>query len=225
MKTLTTLLTILFLSVFSLQSQDLGTRILKGKIVDKNTGKPLDVDIQFEDSKGKKFKIKSNSLTGNYEQLLNSNETYIITFLRFDVLRDETEIKITPPDTSFDPQMQDFEVLILSPGAELFDYDLFESKSPEISENGMKQLERLKKIMRFNGALNINIEIHSEDSFDVASPEAKQLSDSRLSKLKSVTDSWGRFNRKVNYISSQKPGEDKISDTRVVVDKVEDSMK
>lgn len=225
MKNIITLLLIALLSAFSLQSQDLSTRILKGKITDKNSGKPLDIEIQFEDSKGKKFKIKSNSLTGMYEQLLNSNETYKITFLRWDILRDETEIKIIAPDASFEPQIQNFEVLVLTLGAELFDFNLFESASADISPKGMEELERLKKIMRFNGALSINIEIHSDDSHEPSSEQAKQLTDKRLTNLKTVTDSWGRFNRKVNYVSSTKPGKDKKADTRVTVDKVEESMK
>ena len=219
MKTLKITIFLLILASLNLFSQDLSTRIVKGTITDKSTGKPQEVEIVFEDSKGKKFKIKSNSITGKYEQLLNANETYKISFLRFDVLKDELEFTPKAPDKSFEPQIQDFEVFVMKKGVELFDFDIFDKGSDKISSSGEKYLEKLKTIMRFNRALYVDIIIHNDDGSN------KSLSEKRLSNLKQLTDSWGRFNRKVEYKIDENKGKNPNSDTKVIISKVEDSMK
>lgn len=210
------LFTLLFSSLIF--SQDSSTRIVKGKVIDKTTGKPVGLEIQFEDPRGKKFKIKSDSNTGEYEQLLNSNEKYTLTFISPEVLRDETEFVPSPPDASFEPQVQNFEVFLLNPGVVLADYNMFDKNSTEISKKGMEELEKLKKMMRINRALYLKIEIHSDDS-------SKNLNDSRLAKIKEQTETWGRFNQKVEYITSKKQSADKSADFKIIIDKVEDSLK
>lgn len=211
------LLAIIF-STTNIYSQDLSTRIVKGVITDKTSGKPIALDIQIEDSKGKKFKIKSNS-TGNYEQLLQANETYKFTFLDPEVLREEVDFKATAPDASYAPQIKNFEVFVMKEGVELYDFDVFDKGSESISSAGKAKLENLKSIMRFNRALSINIEIHPDDSNNNA------LSQKRLAKLKELTDGWGKFNRKAAYKTSEKAGKDAKADTRIIISKVESTLK
>lgn len=219
MKTLKISVFLLLLASFNLFSQDLSTRIVKGTITDKSTGKPQEVEIVFEDSKGKKFKINSNSITGKYEQLLNVGETYKISFLRYDILKDEVELTPKAPDKSFEPQIQDYEVFIMKKGVELFDYDVFEKGSDKVSPSGEKSLEKLKTIMRFNRALYVDIVIHNDEGGN------KGLSEKRLANLKQLTDSWGRFNRKVEYKIDESKGKNPSADTKIIISKVEDSMK
>lgn len=211
------LLAIIF-SATNVFSQDLSSRIVKGKVTDKISGKPIALDIQIEDSKGKKFKIKSNA-TGNYEQLLKANESYKITFLDPEVLREEIDFKATAPDASYEPQIQNFEVFVMKEGTELYDMDIFDKGSESISSAGEAKLENLKSVMRFNRALSINIEIHPDDSNNNA------LSQKRLAKLKELTDSWGKFNRKAEYKTSEKAGKDAKADTRIIISKVESTLK
>lgn len=212
---------ILFLSlifVFSNHGFAASTRIVKGKIIDKNTNTPVGLEIQFEDARGKKFKIKSNPQTGEYEQLLNAEEKYTLTFIDISVLREEIEFTPEPADASFEPQIQDFYVTTMQQGALIADYDIFDKGSTEISSAGHVTLENLKKLLRINRALYIAIDIHSDDS-------GNKLNSKRMDKVKEVINTWGRLATKVKFETSTKKGANKTSDMKISVDKVEDSLK
>jgi len=75
-------------------------------------------------------------------------------------------------------------------GVELYDFDVFDKGSVEISAAGNAKLENLKSVMRFNRALSIDIEIHPDDSNNNA------LSQKKLAKLKELNKGWGKFKRK-----------------------------
>lgn len=218
MKRIYSALTIGIIFSLALFSQDTSTRIVKGKVIDKTTGNPVGLEIQFEDARGKKFKIKSDPKTGQYEQLLNSSEKYTLTFISSDVLREDQTFTPTPPDASFEPQIHNFEVFVLKPNVVLYEFDVFSANSSDISSNGLAKLEDLKTMMRINRSLYIKVEVHQDDS-------SKNLNDARLAKIKELTDGWGRFNRKVEYVKSDKQSSNKSNDVRIIVDKVEDSMK
>lgn len=219
MKRIYLVLTLTLLLSISMYGIDTKTRIVKGKIIDKNTGSPVALEIHVEDVRGKKFKIKSKP-TGEYEQLLNSNEVYKFTFVDMNVMKEEVQFTPTAPDASFDPEIKDFQVFVMKPGLELGDYDLFEKNKTTISKSGEQVLDSLQSLLRINRALFINVELHRDDS-------KKDLNKTRAKTLQTIIDSWERIGAKVTLTSNSKKSKDKKakSDFKVTIDKVVNNLK
>lgn len=211
-----TLFTIIF--AVSALSQDTHTRIVKGKILDKSNGSPVGVEIQFEDARGKKFKIKSNPQTGEYEQLLNANEKYMLTFIDMNVLRNEISFTPSAPDESYEPELKNFNVIVLKPGNQIDELDLFNLNSNDFSSNSATILKDLKTMLRINRALYVNFEVCNDGS-------DSNTNSARLESLKTEIAKWGRLGEKVNLKLSNKKGANSSSDLLIFVDKVEDSLK
>lgn len=211
-----TLFTIIF--AVSALSQDTHTRIVKGKILDKSNGSPVGVEIQFEDARGKKFKIKSNPQTGEYEQLLNANEKYMLTFIDMNVLRNEISFTPSAPDESYEPELKNFNVIVLKPGNQIDELDLFNLNSNDFSSNSATILKDLKTMLRINRALYVNFEVCNDGSDN-------NTNSARLESLKTEIAKWGRLGEKVNLKLSNKKGANSSSDLLIFVDKVEDSLK
>lgn len=211
-----TFVTIIFaLSAFS---QDTHTRIVKGKILDKSNGSPVGVEIQFEDARGKKFKIKSNPQTGEYEQLLNANEKYTLTFIDMNVLRNDINFTPSAPDASYEPEMKNFNVVVLKSGNQIDELDLFNQNSSNFSSNGSTILKDLKTMLRINRALYVNFEVCNDGSDN-------NINSARIESLKAEIAKWGRLGEKVNIKLSNKKATNSNSDLLIFVDKVEDSLK
>lgn len=211
-----TFVTIIFaLSAFS---QDTHTRIVKGKILDKSNGSPVGVEIQFEDARGKKFKIKSNPQTGEYEQLLNANEKYTLTFIDMNVLRNDINFTPSAPDASYEPEIKNFNVIVLKPGNQVDELDLFNQNSSNLSSNGETLLKDLKTMLRINRALYVNFEVCNDGSDN-------NINSARIESLKAEIAKWGRLGEKVNLKLSNKKATNSSSDLLIFVDKVEDSLK
>ncbi len=194
-----------------------GTKIVKGKITNSETGAPETVDIFFKTSTGKRFKIKSNSITGEYEQLLNAGQSYELSFVRWDVLNQPVKLTVEAEDEKYTAQIANFKIKILNEGNEIFAKDAFGKGSSVLSDVGKGLLKELKKLLRFNRSLSINLNINSSDSGDDSA-----ILSARLNAVKDFTKKWKKFNRKVNYISSKG---NSASDIVVMVSKVENTLK
>ena len=83
-----------FINVFSQMGS---TAIIKGKIIDYYTEKPISANLEFRDSKGAKVKIISNSISGLFEQVLKPGEQYKVIFSGDGILREEMDY--TMPDS------------------------------------------------------------------------------------------------------------------------------
>ena len=214
------LLVCLFSLTFSQLSTALnfqGTKIVKGKITNSETGSPESIDIFFKTSTGKRVKIKSNSITGEYEQLLNAGETYELSFIRWDVLNQPTKLTVEAEDKDYTAQTANFKIKILKEGNKIFSKDAFGKGSSVLSDIGQNLLKDLKKLLRFNRSLSINININASDSGDDTS-----LLSARMDAIKNFTKKWKKFNRKANYIESKgNPSDDLV----VIVSKVENTLK
>ena len=77
---LLTMLALFIFSVNSMQSQIIsktkGQILLRGWLLDSETNEPIEADIRIENEEGKSFKISSNSITGKFEQILESGNKY-----------------------------------------------------------------------------------------------------------------------------------------------------
>lgn len=128
------------LSVEKLQAQEKGVPVvIKGTVSDLFTGKYGSVTMLFEDSSGKKFKIAPDVTNGHYQQVLNSGETYTVTFLNYDVFRETFPIKIDYSDKYVEIE-KDFKIRRLTAGLTLFETDIFAPGSAEFTPAGSELL-------------------------------------------------------------------------------------
>lgn len=147
--------------------------ILKGKVLDFYTGAPVECELEFKVEGGNKVKIKSNSITGEYEQLFDVGSKLKLTFIAYNVLKQEESIEITKPNNDNFEQKQDFKVKKLVEG-KVFDFaDAFTGGDNSINANGQSKLEELKTILRFNRGLSVNIEVNADDTYALAENTVK----------------------------------------------------
>jgi len=213
-------LMLLFLTFTSIKlNAKKGQTLIKGTITNTTNGKIESVEIVFKDSNGKKFSTKSNSITGKYEQLLRSDEKYKIYFKRFDVLREEIEITPKKGEEIFTEQPLDFQVKLLKKGATLAEYDLFESNSANILPRSESQLKKLKKLLKFNRAIKVTIQVSGSDSESNSS-----LVDARLSAIKELVSKWRNFNKSAKLIVENNYS-NANNDAHVIISQVKDLMK
>lgn len=158
---------ILFLSTLLVNGQIIqkgsSQVLLKGKVADKLDGKPEGVEIRFEDENGKFFKINSNSLTGNYEQILESGKKYKIRLTSKNIFPLEFPIE-TEKTKNYLEQTADFDILRLEQGRAIDCSDLFSSGSANLQSNAKSFFDDLNLKMRFNRNVKLSMEVHGCDS-------------------------------------------------------------
>lgn len=200
-----------------LMNSNTSQRIVKGKVVNKETGKPEVVEIIFKDQDGKKFKINSNSITGEYEQLLNAEQSYIVSFSRFDVYNEEFELKVEKADEKFTPQVKNFEITILEAGKALFSWDAFEPGSSTVGPKVNEMIDKLKTTLRFNRSITVEVQLNGNDSGN-----SNGVAKARLDALNKILESDRRLKRKTKFVLGNGNAN---ADFVVMITKVEDQLK
>ena len=150
------LLIALGLLVFSLNlmqaqiiSKTKGQVLLRGWLLDSETKEPIEADIRIENENGKSFKISSNSITGKFEQILESGNKYKMKCTGKTILTNEFAIEMPNIDNYLEIT-DTFYVLKLKIGRTMGEYDLFKQNSAEFNDNADKILEDLNTQLRFN---------------------------------------------------------------------------
>jgi hypothetical protein len=168
-----------------------GQVMMKGKVVDHIDGKPKAVDITFVDPNGKKIKILSNILTGEYRQLLDGGTNYDVTVMAGDVFRETFSISTRSSDSSYVEQDELIKVKSLMPGRELQRYSAFSGSN--LTPDATKNIRMLNKMMRFNRGLTIDLAVADEAK--------KAAVEANVNKLKYVAD-------RINVVVKPEAGND-----------------
>lgn len=169
MKFLLSLFTI-FLSFSTLYS---GQVLLKGKVLDKITNEPHEVEITFVDQSGKKIKVRSNKLTGEYQQLLEGGTAYEATVMAGDIYRETFSLNTRVSDSSFVEQYDNLMVVTLNSGRELNKYQGFSGGS--LTPDAEKELKEINKILRFNRGLTMDIIVADESKKGLVEPKVMKF--------------------------------------------------
>ncbi len=219
MKILLSIALILFLS-FNLYSQSdkqiigiQGSQVLmKGKITDEASGKPIGVGIEFISSDGRKIKTQSNSITGEWEQLLTSGNYEVILF-SWNIARKVTSLKVEQVE-KFKEQKQDFTVKRMLENDVMFNLKAFSDNSAIPNRDILNELDDLKMVMRFNRGVQFIVYVNSIES---------NLLSKRIEELNSYFSDWGSQARRIRVEGdkSQKYTS-KSKNLSVVVEKNED---
>ncbi len=142
--------------------------VVKGKVTDELTGQPIGVEIEFRSTDGRKIKINSNSISGEYQQVLNAGEFYDVIFSGPNIIRKVDRLKVDHFD-SYDEQEQNFTVIKLEPGRTLFKISAFNKGSNEVSKEEIESVfNQIKEIMKFNRAVNFEFVINAKDTYKKA---------------------------------------------------------
>ncbi len=240
----------LFLVFFSFSTAQMNAQIInksvqvlvKGKITDFYSGNPMQVEIRFEDPTGKFFKISSNSLTGNFEQVLQAGVKYDVRLNSKFIFPTSYELS-TPNAEQYLEINQDYQVIKLEKQTTALALDLFQSGSDNLNANTSDLIKDLNIKMRFNRSVKIDFEINLVDShkqfekeitkkvkkktitektFDKVSYAA--LGDNRLKKAISNIKSQFTFPERVNIILNKSENIDdnllntcKDCDVRIII--------
>ena len=213
-----------FLIIFSTVVTFANPAMIKGKITDLYTGSPIAVNIELRDTKGGKIKINSNSISGLFEQVLNSGEKYKVILSGANILREEFDYQMPDSGKYFETNVE-WKAKNISVGSEIYKLKLFNVNSAEISSEGLAEIAKLKEVMKFNRAISIDISICSKDSYQnekkVDQNKFKELTKQRIAALDALLVDWKKDRARI-ILSESKEELPKNSDTSVKISKIDD---
>lgn len=138
--------------------------ILKGKVTDEYTGNPVGAIIEFRTNTGKKFKIKSDSVSGEYQQVFQSGESIEAIIYDWDVIRQK--FNITLPDTNQYAEIErNFVVKHLKENLVAFRFNCFDKGSAQILPNAADSLLSLDEVLRFNRNVKFEVQVTAFDTY------------------------------------------------------------
>jgi len=138
--------------------------VVKGVVLDEYTGQPIETDIEFKTESGKRFKIKSNSIDGKFEQVFNAGEKATILFSFWNVARksDYLEVKDT---IAYTEQHVVYTARKLSVGAPFFRFNMFKPGTSEFNSNSSAMLDSIENVMKFARNIKVEFRVNSHDSY------------------------------------------------------------
>lgn len=140
------------------------TILVKGVVLDEFTGKPVETFVEFKTSKGKRFKIKTNSLTGQFQQILKAGDVVQIKFYFWNVARKIVTLHVK--DTiAYSEQNVKYRVKKLDVGRILFKFNLFKPAGSEFVYNSKSLIDSLKFLMRFSRNIKVEFRINAHDTY------------------------------------------------------------
>ena len=172
---------------------DSGQTTLRGKVVDKFSGKPVECSLEFRPMTGNKFVVKSNADDGSYEVLIQNNVDYKLLYIADNVYREEVDFSVNSTE-SYNEKNMDFKVKVMASGNIVDEINIFEANSDKISANGEKLLKEFKIAMRLNRIGSFIL---------VANAKDKNLASKRLNALKSHTKNWKRELERLDFQTGQ----------------------
>jgi hypothetical protein len=158
------LFTILLLVAASSVGQAQGVALVKGKITDATSGKPIGTTIGFADSKGKIIKCKSNSADGTFQQSIRLGELYTVVIKGYydpDGF-DEIDLRTTK---KYEEIAKDYTLSEIKPGAVLMEFDGFRQNEAELNEMAREHLLLLKPFKEINFGADFEIKVSTIDSW------------------------------------------------------------
>ncbi len=123
--------------------------LLKGKVTDTYTGKPMGVTMKFETKDGKIIKIKSDPVSGEYSQLFESSTEYDVTFIHKEIVR-TTENFTTKEASGYKEFDRDFQVKHLTKDLLFMDLNIFDAGSANLNSTFDTKIQELQEVMKFN---------------------------------------------------------------------------
>lgn len=157
-----------------------GNILVKGKITCETTGEPVGTEIEFRSSNGKKIRTSSNSISGEWSQVLPS-DNYTVILHSWNVARKQFNLDV-PASTKYKEINQDFTVKRLLPNDVFARLQLFEQNSSEQKEDIKDLLDEIKEIMKFNRAVEFTIYVSAADMYKPTEKSVKIIEEPKTNK-------------------------------------------
>lgn len=135
--------------------------LIKGKVTD-NEGKHIGINMQFKNSTGKIYPVKSNSSDGEYQQSILSGEDYHILTEGYIVTEPQLPLKIS----SFDKYVELIHNIKVTPikiGDLIFKDKLFAANDSNVIDK-KEFFEDIRDFLKFHKKLQIEVSIPMDDS-------------------------------------------------------------
>jgi hypothetical protein len=206
-----TVITAFLFAIIGLNAQ-LGEQVmLKAKVVDVTTGKPMSIELEFKPDNGRKFVVKSQEESGTFDQLLQGSTHFEVTFDGDNVYRETIDYTTGSAKDGYSEITHTFKVKALKPGVKVDEMELFGPGNNDLTAAGKAALKKMKLSMRFNR--------NTSFIFKVNAPN-QALADKRLNTLKDYISNWRRLLERVTFETGT-PG----NSVDVIVQDVEDIFK
>jgi hypothetical protein len=174
---------------------------LKGTVTDKYTGKPVYCDIEIRPEGGTKFKIFSDPVSGNYEQLIKGGTSYEFVFYRYNVLRQIVKIDY-PTFERYREEEANFKVITLTPGVTAYEVVIFEPNSAVIQESAKQFFEDFKLQLRFHRTVTWDLLVVGTEQVKGALVINRELTQKRIASLTKYLESYKAYIKKLNIKSA-----------------------
>ncbi len=170
---------------------------LQGKVTDKYTGQPVYCDIEIRPQGGTKFKIFSDPVSGNYEQLIKGGTSYEFIFYRYNVLRQIVKIDY-PTFERYREEEANFKVITLTPGVTAYEVDIFEPNSTTIKESAKSFFDDFKLQLRFHRTVVWDLYVVGTEQIKGKTLISKDLTQKRIASLTAYLESYKAYLKKLN---------------------------
>jgi hypothetical protein len=201
--------------------------LVKGKVTDEFSGKPVECTVEFRSENGKKIRVNTQT-DGLYQQVLNSGETYEVYLYNWDVIR-KNENYTVPDLEEYQEVSKDFFVKKLAKGNKVYDLNFFDNNSSSLNGTSESFLKELNTIMRFNRHVEFDIHINAHDTHSKSSNQIKSLVSKRKEALSSKLASFSMIKGRVNVVADEsKPSgkpSDSYPDVVITVREIENKLK
>lgn len=187
MKSITVLTAFLF-AIIGLNAQMGEQVMLKAKVVDVTTGKPMSIEVEFKPDNGRKFVVKSHEETGRFDQLLQGGTHYEVTFDGDNVYRETIDYTSAVAKDGYSEINHTFKVKALKPGVKVDEMELFGPSNNDLTATGKKALKKMKLALRFNRNTSFILKVNAPN---------KELANKRLNTLKDYISNWRRLLERV----------------------------
>ena len=138
-----------------------GNVIVKGRVTCELTGEPVETELEFRASNGKKIRTKSNSITGNWEQVLPS-DNYKVILHSWNIARKTYDMQVQPSEKYKEIQ-QNFTVKRLLPTDIYLQSPLFKNNSAELSADFSQIAGEIKEVLKYNRAVEFTFYVSASD--------------------------------------------------------------
>ena len=187
MKSITVLTAFLF-AIIGLNAQMGEQVMLKAKVVDVTTGKPMSIEVEFKPDNGRKFVVKSHEETGTFDQLLQGGTHYEVTFDGDNVYRETIDYTSAVVKDGYSEISHTFKVKALKPGVQVNEMEIFGPSNNDLTAAGKEALKKMKLALRFNRNTSFILKVNAPN---------KDLANKRLNTLKDYISNWRRLLERV----------------------------
>lgn len=138
---------------------------IKGRVIDRATGKPLKAIVWIEDIKTgvEAFQFKSDPMTGTYVAALPPGQDYGVTVSAQGYVFESARYTV-PLDASYDTIRQDFRLIKLAQGVSFASRNIFFSyNTATLEPESRLELDRIVALMKEHDGMRMEIDGHTDD--------------------------------------------------------------